>query len=342
MENKKLVSWIVAGMLAILCVVGIVFFLSKEQGPELVPAPETEGQYPVLESGEKIVDTLSDGLAFVGSNRPFKYNGPFPKILSKMLIYKIIPPNNITDDYVKDLAEKHFDIPRDTSLRRSESGLYLLRTTTHLFELDSRTGFFNIKKIKEKGIRYSKKREDYPPDEECKKIAAEFIKSRKLLEEDMYFRHILDRPSSGGLWISFGRIINGCETWEGGISLQISPKGEVVSVIKRWYEVLPWKVAPIKTAEQAFKELKNGGNAFVLSLPPETKENIKVKEITLRYHHPRKLEEYVQPVYYFRYTTPQALFGDLYAVVPAIKAEHLKSYEEIRKETEEKPTTPGK
>ena len=342
MEHKKVVILVIAGFLVILCIFGIVFFLSQEQEPELVAVPEAEGPYPVLAPGERIVDTLSDGLASAGPKRPFRYNGPFPKAPSKMLIYKIIPPNNITDDYVKDLAEKHFDIPRDTPLRRPGLGLYWLRTATHLFELDSRTGFFNILKLKEKGTRYSKNREDYPPDEECKQIAAEFIKSRGLLEVGMYFRHILDKPSSGGLWVSFGRIINGCKTWEGGISLDIDQNGEVVSVIKRWYEIVPWKAAPIKTAEQAFKELKNGGNAFVLSLPPETKENIKVKEITLRYHHPRKLEEYVQPVYYFRYTSPLALFGDSYAVVPAIKAEYLKSREEYWKETEEKRSTPGK
>jgi hypothetical protein len=103
-------------------------------------------------------------------------------------------------------------------------------------------------------------------------------------------------------------------------------------------------MAPIKTAEQAFKELVEGKSALVTALNPHAKEKrkVKVKEITLKYHHPIRLEKYVQPVYYFRYTTPLSLLGDSYAIVPAIKAEHLKSYEELRKETEEKPATPGK
>jgi len=338
MESKKVVIWVIAGFLTILCIVGVIFLLSKEQGPELVPEPETEGQYPVLAPGEKIVDTLSDGLANRGTTGDFKYGGPFPKMPSRMLVYKIVPPN-ITDDYVKDLAEKHFDIPRDVPLRRPGAGLYWLRTATHLFELDQRTGFFNIVKIKEKGTRYSKNREDYPSDDECKRIATEYIKSRGLLEVGMYLgERVADNMGSGGISVAFGRLINGYKTWEGGISLQIGTNGEIVRFSKRWYEVVPWKMAPIKTAEQAYEQLREGKNAFAMTFHPQTKG--KVKEITLRYYHPGRLEEYVQPVYYFRYATPYSPWGESYAVVPAIKDEYLKSYEELRKETEEKPTTP--
>jgi hypothetical protein len=158
----------------------------------------------------------------------------------------------------------------------------------------------------------------------------------------MYFGRILNIPSSGGLWITFGRIINGYKTWEGGISLQISPNGEVVRVSKEWYEVESWKMAPIKTAEQAFKELVENKPAFVMAYHPRDKG--KVKEITLRYFQTERLEEfeYMQPVYYFRYATPYSPWGEGYAVVPAIKAEYLKSYTEIRKETEEKPATPDR
>jgi hypothetical protein len=340
MEHRKLVSCIVAVVLAILCIVGAIFFLSQEQGPELTPVAETEGSYPVLEPGEKIVDTLSDGLVNAGTTGDFKYDGSFPKMPSRMLVYKIVPPQNITDDYVKDLAEKHFSISQETPLRRPGSGLYWLRTATHLFELEKRTGFFNIVKLKKKGTSYSKNRADYPTDEECKRIATEYIKNRGLLEVGMYLKErVVNHTTAGGMAVEFGRIINGYKTWEGGISVDIGQDREVMSVLKRWYEVIPWKMAPIKTAEQAFDELRQGNQAFVLSLPIETKGNVKVKEITLKYHHPIKLEEYVQPVYYFTYKDKNRT---LYAVVSAIKAEHLKSYEEIRKETEEKPTTPGK
>jgi len=322
------------GVLAILCVVGIVFFSSREQEPEQIPVPEPEGSYPVLEPGEKIVDALSDGLAFAGSKRDFKYNGAFPTTPSKMLIYKIVPPN-ITDDYVRDLAEKYFDIPRETPLRRSPAlGLYWLRTSTRLFELDPRTGFFNIVTLEGKGARYSKNRQDYPSDEECKKIASEFIKSRGLFEEGMYFRRIFSKPSSGGISVRFGLTINGYKTWEGGISVEIGQNGEIMGASKRWYEVVPWKMAPIKTAEQAFKELKNGGRAFFVDHPRG-----RVNEITLRYYQTHKLEDYVQPVYYFKYTSPDR---ESYSVVPAIKEEYLKSYEEKRKEIEEKENSPGK
>ena len=340
MERKKAVICIIAGFSAILCIFGIAFFLSQEQGPEQVEVPETEGPYPVLEPGEKIVDTLSDGLAQTGLRRDFKYNGPFPKTPSRMLIYKIVPPN-ITDEYVRGLAEKHFGISGDTPITRSRRiGFYLLRTDTHIFRLEPRTGFFTFRKLEEKGTRYSKNREDYPSDEECKKIAAEFIKSRGLLEVGMYFGSIAENLGSGGMSVGFGRLINGYKTLDGGISVQVGINGEIVRFSKKWYEVVPWKMATIKTAEQAFKELVEGKPALVMAFRPQPKG--KVKEITLRYYHPGRLEEYVQPIYYFWYATTLSPWGESYAAVPAIKAEYLKSYEELRKETEEKPTTPGK
>ncbi len=338
MENKKLVTWIIVGVLVLLCIAGVVFFLFKKE--ERIPEPE--GPYPALAPGEKIVDTLSDALEESGWTKgDFKYDGHFPKNPSWMLVYKIIPPHNITDDFVKDLAEKHFGIPRDTPLRKPGLGLYWLRTATHLFEFDSRNGSFNIVKLKEKGTSYSKKRQDYPSDEECKKIASDFIKSRGLHEEGMYLKkRVVGNKSAGGMAVGFGRLINGYKTWEGGISIRVGINGEIMRVSKRWYEIVPWKLAPIKTAEQAFKELKDGKNAFVMAFHPQPKG--KVKEITLRYYHPIRLEEYVQPVYYFRYETPLSPSGESYAVVPAIRAEYLKSYKEMRKETEQKPANRNK
>jgi hypothetical protein len=336
MENKKVVIWIIAAVLALLCVFGIVFLSSRNE--ETIPEPE--GPYPALAPGDKIVDTLSDGLAFPGPRRNFKYDGPFPKKPSWILVYKVVP-KNITDDYVKDLAEKYFEISRDIPLTRSKAAsLYWLETSTHLFELEPRTGFFNIVKLKKKGTSYSKNRKDYPSDEECKKIAEEFIKSRRLFEEGMYFRSIWSGPSSGGLEVNFGRTINGYKVWWSSISVEIGRNGEIMGVSKRWHEVVPWKMAPIKTAEQAFKELVKGKPAMVSAFSHKPKG--KVKEITLRYHHPTRPEDYVLPVYYFRYETPLSPTGESFAIVPAIKAEYLKSYEEIRKETEEKASSQSK
>ncbi len=132
MENKKAVTWIVVGVLVLLCIACVVFFFFKED-----KLPEPEGPYPALARGEKIVDTLSGGLAFRGPRRDFKYDGPFPKNPSWMLVYKVVP-QNITDDFVKDLAEKHFNIPQETALTRSRGvGLYWLETSTHLSDLPS-------------------------------------------------------------------------------------------------------------------------------------------------------------------------------------------------------------
>ncbi|NIP23001.1 MAG: hypothetical protein GWN94_03425, partial [Phycisphaerae bacterium] len=52
MANKKLVTWIVAGVLVLMCIACLVFFFFKEEA-----IPEPEGPYPALARGEKILDT---------------------------------------------------------------------------------------------------------------------------------------------------------------------------------------------------------------------------------------------------------------------------------------------
>lgn len=74
---------------------------------------------------------------------------------------------------------------------------------------------------------------------------------------------------------------------------------------------------PIKTADEAFEELKNG-KAFYASLPID-KNEIAIKEITLAYYIPDKAYKYLMPIIAFQ--------GDkgFYAYVSAIKDEWIEN-----------------
>ena len=74
------------------------------------------------------------------------FDGPFPEMPSEMMVYKVVHPNNINESYVRELAQKHFGMPPDANMTRSPNlGLYWLKTYTHRFQFNPKTGSFNIK-----------------------------------------------------------------------------------------------------------------------------------------------------------------------------------------------------
>jgi len=245
----------------------------------------------------------------------------------QMMVYKVKRPENITDAYAREIARKYFDLPADARLTRSSGmGLYWLKTSTHRFELEPRTGFFNLRKLKWPES-WDFKKEDYPSSAECLRIATEYLKRRNLLPEDASPGNVVDNTSSGKMSVGFGRIIDGYKSWGAGarVLVHIGGDREILSVLKQWQELAPYRVYPIKGPAQALEELKLG-KADVL------RRKGRVTEITLRYQTAPD-DDYVLPIYYFNCVDGE---GDFYGVVPALKAEYVKSAKEMQEIMQEK------
>jgi hypothetical protein len=324
------------GVVTAVFISAVVFFLSQEEetipeGELSYPVDESEYPYPLLEPNEKLYDVSSGWYRAPGRKLVFEFDGPFPKMPDKMLLYKIIRPKNVTEAYVRELAQKNFDMPTDAVFRRN-GPYYKLKTETYILQFDSATGFFNIFKYRKAREKLSEDRKDYPSDEECRRIATEYLKGRNLLPEDAYLSSVTDVniESVGAISLWFGRKIGKYECWGPGseILVEVGVEGEITKVSIRWVEYEPYKLAPIKTSKEAFEQLKHG-NAFIAG-------SGKVTKIALAYHTPA-MGDYIQPMYNFAFTRPGAV-----ASVPAIRSEYLKSKEEMRKELEEKTTSPGK
>jgi hypothetical protein len=252
---------------------------------------------------------------------------------SEMMVYKVVHPNNINEAYVRELAQKHFDMPTDARFEKTDIS-YRLKTNTRHFRLDSKTGSFNIRKIDKIDTR-STTRNDYPSNEDCNIIAVKYLKDHHLYEEDAYIRGIVDNTKGAGVMsLGFGRKIAGYKTWgaSGEMLVHIGPGGEVVKVRKAWKELVQYKPYPIKTARQALKDLHNR-KGFLTGLKG------KIKNITLRYYTSSEKQDYVQPIYYFECSGPES---DFYGVVPAIKNGYIQSREDYWKEIKAKRGTPGK
>jgi hypothetical protein len=324
-NGKKL--WLSAGLVIVVCSAIVVVFIIS--GDDVTPI-ESESEYPVLEPNEKLYDFSAHWYRYPDRKLVFEFDGPFPKMPDKMLVYRIIRPKNVTEAYVRELAERYFDMPTDAKLTRSSprpggSALYWLKTQAHLFEFDPDTGFFNILKYRKAREKLSEDRKDYPGDEECRRIATAYLKKRGLLPEDTYLSNVsgVNIESVGAISVCFGRMIGKYKCWGPGseILVWVGVDGEITNVSIRWVEYEPYKLAPIKTAKEAFEYLKHG-NAFIAG-------SGKVTRIALAYHSPAE-GEYIQPMYNFAFTRPGAV-----ASAPAIRTEYLKSKEEMWKEDEE-------
>jgi hypothetical protein len=257
------------------------------------------------------------------------FDGSFPEMPSEMMVYKVIHPNNINESYVRELAQKHFDMSPDAQFEKIDIS-YRLKTSTHHFRFEPETGFFTFEKIGEIDTRSTTK-DDYPSKEDCKIIALKYLESHKLYEDEADFRGVFDHTKSSGVMsVGFARKIDGYKRWGAGgrISVRIGPGGEVVYFSKSWQELVPYKAYPIKTARQALKDLYNR-KGFLTGI------NGKIEKIALRYYTSSEKQDYVQPIYFFECSGPGP-DGDFYGTVPAIKIGYIQSREEYWKEIKER------
>ncbi|UCE36658.1 MAG: hypothetical protein JSW00_14240, partial [Thermoplasmata archaeon] len=306
---------LLVGLAVVICsAIAVVLFLSGDD----VTTTQSEADYPLLEPNEKLPN-ITIGWPGFWPGLVFEFEGPFPEMPDKMMVYKIVypDPNKFTEAYVRELAEKYFDMPKNAKMLMPGGPLYLhwLKTDMHLFELEARTGFFNIQKYEKARKKRSEDRKDFPSDEECKKIATDYLKSRGLFEDNAYGPSIVDNTSSGVMSVGFGQMVGKYKRSgsAGSLAMNIGPNGEIVKVRKQWLELVPWKIAPIKTAREAFEQLKEGKAAL------NNRIGGKITKIELRYELPG-VEGYSVPVYWFDYSTPERFS---YAVVPAVKDEYV-------------------
>ncbi len=319
-RTRKIIWWIFG---LVVLVVGIIVTIALFPRGETITI-EYDEQYPELDPNERLPDTSFGWGRPGGFNPKFEFDGSFPEMPEKMLVYKTVPPKNVTEAYVRELAQNYFDMPTDAGFNRN-GRYYKLKTEAYIFQFDSSTGFFNIFKYEEARAKLSKDRKDYPTNEECKRIAREYLKERGLLPEDAYLSGLTDCNinSVGAMCVWFARTIDGYKTCGPGseILIEIGVDGEITKVSKRWLELEPYKLAPIITAKEAFKELQHG-NPFLAT------SGGKVTKITLAYLTPPG-GAYIQPVYYFEFDGSGA-----YAFVPAVKEEYIMSGEEMEQEIE--------
>ena len=210
MLNNKIFKWLSIAVVAAVFILLAVFVLSKCGGRR----SQSEGEIPELSAGEKLPNSLYGNFYYSGPPPfpEFELDEPFPKIPEKMMIYKIIPPKQLTEEDAYHIAEKYFDMPSDAVFRKSNLS-YRLKTKTHLFNVYHTTGFFSFNKFEEYWEKHSRDRKDFPSDEQCQKIATEYLESRGLLPDNASSGKVTNNISSGKMSVGFGMVINGYRSY---------------------------------------------------------------------------------------------------------------------------------
>ncbi len=273
--------------------------------------------YEELRSGEKLPISFGSNLGFPpGWTMPnYDFEGDFPKIPEKMMIFKVIPPKLLSETDIRQIGHKYFGISSDAFFDPGIAFCTLI-TNTHILNISQKTGFLSFDLRSKKNEEHSTNRDDYPDDDECKQIAIKFLKEKGLFEKDTAEPRVTEQMKlSGFINVGFDSLIGGYKTYGIGRRLRVGvgPEGEIKYVQKQWINVEPWKFAPIKTPQEAFNELKNG-KAFFADIGVS-----KIDEITIRYFTQEFQRGYIAPVYYFSLKKA----GGTCIVVPAVRSEYI-------------------
>jgi hypothetical protein len=303
----------------------LVCFKTFQPKPQKVPRP---------------IEKLPYALDFQAPNytmRSLAFEGRFPKVPSKMMVYKVIHPH-VTEAYVRQLAQEHFGMPPDAEIKRSSGlSLYWLRSPDWELEVDPSNGSFSMSRMDRGSSQIPAEQREYPSAEDCKRIAVEYLNKHNLLPGDAYLDGLVDNTKSswGAMSVGFGRKIRGYKSWGAGarISVEIGAGGQVVDLLKQWQEIVPYREYHVKSPQEAFEELENGKGVLMHG------EKGRVKSITLRYYTSPQKQDYLQPVYYFDCAGP---VHDFYGVVPAIKQECLHSNRLMPEQTKQNTDTERK
>ena len=174
-KTKLLYPLIIFGVF--LLIVSILFF-SNSKNENVTDFND----YKELQPGEKLPISFGANLHFPpGLTMPaYEFEGDFPEMPEKMMIYKLVPSQPLTESDFRQMG-KLFDIPSNATFRTDEIS-FVLKTDTLILSVEKKTGFFYFKHRGETIEDHSTNRDDYPSDNECEKIAIEFLKEKGLNE----------------------------------------------------------------------------------------------------------------------------------------------------------------
>lgn len=157
--------------------------------------------------------------------------------------------------------------------------------------------------------------ENLPSDEEAVNIATAFLKERELLPEEAVFRKSRHNKAfklnhSGGeptvvyekISLVFSRELDGLNIEGTQFMVDVGGYGDIISYFVNWKEYEPMGEYPIKTAENAFNELKQKGTSF--SSGPQKPDRISIQKMYLAYYTKALAypEDYLEPVWVFEGT----------------------------------------
>ncbi|MDI6719815.1 MAG: calcium-dependent protein kinase [Methanomicrobiales archaeon] len=247
----------------------------------------------------------------------FTLNADFPQFDGEYAVYRSVPVS-VTDEYVQEIASLFGLKGTPERINPLAGEIELVDTTKTMSEritVYKSSGAF-LYDIPDKTYPTAVDAQPVlPSDAEAEKIARDYLSSKRLLPEDAQVEKIfvnqqqevweggMDKPLKVfdiTLAVRFNRNIDGIPVYGDEFVVFIGNNSEVVGVLRNWRDITPYSATRIKTAAEAYDELR--GWKTILPEYQDVNDRIVINSISLGYWmEPRSYEqEYVLPVYVFR------------------------------------------
>jgi len=241
---------------------------------------------------------------------------PLPPPVKTMRVYKI-KTGPADEAAVAHLGKQYLEEPGSVthwssdwwSVKGKGFELQVAKDDVSFFTLESKHFYKSIQE------RIALKREDLPSDDECRAIAEDFIRKKKLSPQDSDYtvRSVVDnRSGSGTISVFCARLIDGYDAG-GAIDIDIDANGEVVAARVDWPAIEAEEAYELRPAGEALEALRNGAGII-----RGGKEG-KITKSELKYY---REGDYYLPCYRFRgngQNSEEVLQGFVDAVKPEFR-----------------------
>ena len=304
---------------------------NKTENTELFPTVTSEQPTPLpgMRSGAAI-GKLSHNLVL---NPSLSLNEATYKTEKRVLVYKTVPP--VVNKEVTLALAKKFNVTGkmrgDTTVQSEDLATYV--------EIEKNSGYISYANTNHSDETNSVFiPADLPSDEEAIKIATKFLKDRDLFPEDavpVEVEHIKTERlnnkdnSKTVVWeklaVWFGGNLDNIKVHGRSIRVVVNTDGEIIEYDANWRNYEPYQEYPVKTANEAFGELKSRGITVGMNEP----DMVSIDQIDLAYNSlPGAYQEnYLEPVYVFKGRAIEKGVSTMTIseYIPALSEESMKS-----------------
>jgi hypothetical protein len=279
--------------LIVLIIAGMIYLSPSLFGTTSAVKSNTSNQtavVPTVESSD-VAGRLSHNLVM---------NSPQAEVVSKVMIYKTIPPTVTNETTLK--YAKIFNVTGELK------GACVVQSKDLRFGLEISKNSGSVRYFDQDRPNVKMDAPAYlPTDDAAIKIATKFLKDRDLYPEGAVNPTVFRENAIGGgnkvyygqIGVWYQRMLNGTKVAGTQLVVYVAGNGDVIGYYANWRTYEPYKEYPVTSPQDAFGTLKTNGVPVGMNPADAT---VSIDEAYLAYHTTpgAYTEKYLEPVWVFK------------------------------------------